>query len=139
MNQLPVYADIIIHQGRTFTLPICLRTETFDTDTGEVVESTPWDASDYVGRFVVRPIIAVGEYGDAVIDTDVPGTGVVEMGVQGIPGFETSVFVWLPATATAGLTPWSLAVWEVTGTRAGEPESLGRGHAMLQRAIVPLP
>jgi hypothetical protein len=132
VNTLPIIEDITIRQGRQFALPFIITDEAYDDVTGEIVESGPWNTAGMIGRFTIRPIVALGELGEPVIDASTTD-GLVELGIQGIPGLEVCAFIWLPASIT-DVSPWGIGWWEFTiDPEGGNPLTVGEGRAVLQR------
>lgn len=131
MFNLPIYTDIIIRQDRTFALPFILRQYEYDDVAGTITDIGPWDTAGMYSRFVVAPIIADGEYGTPVIDVDTT-SGEIELGIQGIPGLETSAWLWLPPETT-NIDPWGMAVYEWYIETGTEKYNILEGTARLQR------
>lgn len=130
MNELPIYADIIIRKGEVFTLPYVLVEELYDEETGETT-TTPWDTADSTARFVVTPLGEAGALLPPVIELteEASSEGQVVVGLTGLAGIQTSVFVWLTSLKTIDLDWSGLAIY----TSWVNDVVVGQGTARLQR------
>jgi hypothetical protein len=131
MFDLPIYVDLIVRQGKTFNLPVILREEEYDDITGTITDKGPWDTAGMSARFTIRPVIADGEFGDPVIDVSTADGG-VQVGIQGIPGLEVSLWVWISDTLT-DVEPWGIGVHELQIDTGSEVLNVAEGTARLQR------
>lgn len=131
MFNLPIYTDIIIRQGRAWNMPVVLHEEEYDTITGVTTDAGPWDTSGMPAKFSIRPIIAAGELGTPFM-VATTANGKIEVGIQGLPGLEVSIWVWFNETDT-DILPWGIGQFELAINPGSGYITVVEGKAQLQR------